>query len=381
METYKEYLPKYLQVKELIKARIKSGYYQRGQKLNCRTSLAKEFKTTLSTCSRAVDELLAEKELESQVGVGTFVAERNIEKRYQIYGIVRTLNNPFYGKFADTLEISLAGKNFLPAKIVNTQFDPAKEASTVAALLTESNSVIVMCGFLSPETRVLILEHPERFYIFGHAKELQGKTNLISTDLEQGTYLSVKHLIEMGHRDIGIITVSGNDLKTEGYRRALPEAGIGIKEEFVACVSPSVDRIPAEALSVEMNGILDGFLKCGRRPTAVFCTSDFIAVNFISACQMRGLRIPEDFSVCGYDGAFEGFTGSYQITTAIQPLSELFKEVTNHLASEKPEVFMNLRLPPVLRCGNTVKNKTKGDKGEHISTDISLPEYDMKDGV
>jgi len=360
MKVYKDYLPKYIQIKELIKSRIKSGYYRHGQKLSPRIALAKEFKTTLSTCSKAVDELLDEKELETQLGIGTFIAERNIEKKLQIYGVVRTLNNPFYGKFADTLGKSLEENNFLPAKIISTQYDSAKEAEIVSGLLKENNVRIVMCGFLSPETRVLIFEQPERFYIFGHAPELQGKANLISTDMEQGSFLSVKYLIDMGHRDIAIIAIAlEGDIKSEGYRKALSEAGIGFVEGYVANISPATDRMPAEALNIEMNTILDNFLRCESPPSAVFCTSDFIAVNFISACQMRGLKIPDDFSVCGYDGAFAGYTGAYQITTAIQPLDELFKEVLNHLASEKPGALMNLKLPPALSQGNTVRTLNK----------------------
>jgi DNA-binding LacI/PurR family transcriptional regulator len=239
-----------------------------------------------------VDELLHEKELETQIGVGTFIAERNIGKKLQIYGIVRTLNNPFYGKFADTLGRILEEKNFLTAKIISTQYDPVKEEEIVQSLLKENNVKMVMCGFLSPER----------------------------------------------------------------YRNALSEAGIGFVEEYVANISPATDRIPEEALGNEMNAILDKFLKCERMPSAVFCTSDFIAVNFISACQMRGLKIPDDFSVCGYDGAFTGYTGAYQISTAIQPLDKLFKKVLNHLASEKTTDFMDLKLPPVLRYGNTVRN-------------------------
>ncbi|OGV52765.1 MAG: hypothetical protein A2017_15115 [Lentisphaerae bacterium GWF2_44_16] len=360
METYKNYLPKYIQIKELIKTRIKSGVYKHGQKLKPRTALAREFNTTLATCSKAVDELLDEKELETQIGVGTFIAGKNIEKKLQIYGTVRTLNNPFYGKFADSLNRTLMEKNFLPPKIISTQFDPAKEAETVNALLKENNSIIVMCGFLSDDTRQLILEHPERFYIFGHAPELEGKANQIVSDTEQGAFISVRHLIEMGHRDIAIISGSSKtDLKAIAYKRALTGAGIKIEEKYIAGIDES-DRLPMEKLNAEVNIVLEKFLKCRRRPTAVFCTSDFFAMNFISACQMRGLKIPDDFSVSGYDGAFEGHTGAYQITTAVQPLDELFKAVLEHLTSEKPEVFLSLKLSPILRYGNTVKKLKKG---------------------
>lgn len=362
METYKNYLPKYIQIKDLIKTRIKTGYYKHGQKLQSRAALAKEFSTTLSTCSKAVDELLEEKELETQIGIGTFIAGLNIEKKCQIYGIVRTLNNPFYGKFAESLSKMIKEKNFLPPKIISIQYDLEKEAETVKTLLKENNSIIVMCGFLSPLTRELILAHPERFYIFGRPEsELQEKVNQISTDTEKGAFIIVNHLIEMGHRNIAIITAPLKpDLKIDGYRKALVNADIKINEKYIANVSPATDRLPSETLNIEMNSIIDDFLKCHQMPTAVFCISDFVAVNFISACQMRGLRIPDAFSVCGYDGAFEGHTGAYQITTVAQSLDELFHEVLNHLSSGKYEPFMNLQLPPTLRIGNTVRNLKEG---------------------
>lgn len=357
MDVCNEYLPKYRRIKELIKSRIGSGYYKRGQKLKPRLELAREFNTTLATCSRAIDELLAEKELDSKIGTGTFVADVPAAQKFQVYAIVRTLNNPFYGKFADTLGQVLEQKGFLPSKIISSQYDPEKEAGIVREILNENNTLIVMCGFISPKTREMVLEQPERFYLYGNAPELEGKANLITADQEEGAFISVNHLIEMGHLHIGIIAgTSQVNFKINGYRKALTGAGIKLTREYESEIYPENDNLPQEELNAWMNTVIDSYLQCKAVPSAVFCGSDFIAVNFISACQMRGLKVPDDFSVCGYGGAFDGYTGACRITTAIPPLKELFMAAADHFAAGGNKAFLNLKMPPELREGNTVKN-------------------------
>lgn len=111
-----------------------------------------------------------------------------------------------------------------------------------------------------------------------------------------GGYLATRHLIDLGHRRIGIIAgpayASSSRLRTEGYRRAMEEAGLPIDPSWIA---PSTFGIEAGSVAAEALLALD------PRPTAIFAMNDNTAIGAMSAILRRGLSVPEDVSLVGYN--------------------------------------------------------------------------------
>jgi DNA-binding LacI/PurR family transcriptional regulator len=106
-------------------------------------------------------------------------------------------------------------------------------------------------------------------------------------------------LIELGHRRIAYVgDRSGYQTETErleGYKRALGAAGIG----FAAELAVHGDGRPEAAVTA-----MDGLLKLADPPTAVCCYNDMTAMGAMKAIRGRGLRVPEDVSVTGFDDLF-----------------------------------------------------------------------------
>ncbi|WP_413249540.1 LacI family DNA-binding transcriptional regulator [Sinomonas flava] len=123
-----------------------------------------------------------------------------------------------------------------------------------------------------------------------------GSSPSVTGDDTLGGYLATRHLVDLGHREIGILT--GPDeaptalARREGYRRALAEAGIPEVPEFLYPSTFSMESGEAAA---------EAFLAAARRPTAVFAVNDNTAIGFTSMVQRAGLRIPADLSVVGYN--------------------------------------------------------------------------------
>lgn len=133
----------------------------------------------------------------------------------------------------------------------------------------------------------------------------------------------VRHLIAQGHRRIAHITnmdtASTVAERSAGYRRALE----------VACIPYSAE--------LEFNGYESGFandddvyaeivnrlLALPDRPTALFAVNDVVALNLLSALRLRGLRVPEDFALAGFDGIERWMPGSPFLTTAEQPFQRI----------------------------------------------------------
>jgi LacI family transcriptional regulator len=118
----------------------------------------------------------------------------------------------------------------------------------------------------------------------------------VAPDEVQGGQAATQLLLDQGHRRIGLITntddIPATEGRLEGYRRALLQAGI----------DPADDLIWRER-SDSSGGYRAAHLLLARapRPTAVFCFNDRMAMGLYQAAAERGLRIPEDLSVVGFD--------------------------------------------------------------------------------
>lgn len=115
-------------------------------------------------------------------------------------------------------------------------------------------------------------------------------------DDETGGYLAVRHLIDLGHRDIGVITgpwftSSGQDRKA-GAMRALREAGLPVHDRRVLEVGYGLDH------GIEAGRAL---LRDADRPTAIFAANDNLAVGVLSVARTVGLTPGRDLSVVGYN--------------------------------------------------------------------------------
>ncbi len=110
-----------------------------------------------------------------------------------------------------------------------------------------------------------------------------------------GARIATEHLIECGHSNIGFIAgipnSTGRD-RFEGYSEALRAAGLVIKPELV--VRGDYTRVGGRAACSKL-------LDCGHVLTALFCASDIMAYGAMDELSARGLRIPQDVAIIGFD--------------------------------------------------------------------------------
>jgi DNA-binding LacI/PurR family transcriptional regulator len=135
---------------------------------------------------------------------------------------------------------------------------------------------------------------------------------------EDGSRAATEHLIEFGHRRIAYVgDRSGYQTETErleGYKQALSAAGI----EFDIVLAVHGDG-RAEGATEAMETLL----KLAEPPTAVCCYNDMTALGAIRAIRARGLLVPEDVSVTGFDDLFFGEYLEPALTTVRQPMRRM----------------------------------------------------------
>jgi LacI family transcriptional regulator len=111
-----------------------------------------------------------------------------------------------------------------------------------------------------------------------------------------GAYAATKYLLAKGHRRIGFINgepwMEASVDRLKGYRQALTAAGVA----FDADLLRSGDWLPLQG-----HRLADELLALKDPPTAIFCGNDLMAMGALEAAHKRGLRVPEDLSIMGYD--------------------------------------------------------------------------------
>ncbi len=132
---------------------------------------------------------------------------------------------------------------------------------------------------------------------------------------------ATRHLIDLGHRRI-LFATTAESINTvqdrwEGYRRAMSEAPGGPLPENILTVParPSLDEWPVfESLFG---------LAPERRPTAVVCVNDYVALDIYRHLRGLGLRVPEDVSLCGFDDILPALPDGRGLTTVAQPFDQI----------------------------------------------------------
>ena len=190
-----------------------------------------------------------------------------------------------------------AWRNGMLLLVVNTERDRQHEADAIATLLERRVEGIVYAAmfhrFVEPNDR---LRQVPAVLIdcFGP----NGTYHAVVPDEEQGGHLATRTLIDHGHRRIGFVNLdpvasaAAAAGRLAGYRRALSEAGLAFDPGLVRHASTAPDQ--GYVLTVEL-------LELEQRPTALFCGNDRMAAGAYCAIYERGLRIPSDVAVIGYD--------------------------------------------------------------------------------
>ncbi len=173
----------------------------------------------------------------------------------------------------------------------------------------------------------------------------------VGLDDEQGTYEIVNYLISCGHRKIAFLSdnTKGVDLaRLTGYKQALKDAGIKF--------SPN-DFLKIRPRSAEIEESLEEICKRATDYTAIVCVSDLYAVTLMSALNDRGIAVPDDISIVGFDDNMLGQLHRPSLTTVHQDVK--LKGVTaadtllKQLAGKKTP--NQIKLPTHLVIRDTVR--------------------------
>ena len=185
--------------------------------------------------------------------------------------------------------------------------------------------------------------------INGQGESADALLHWVSLDDRTGAQLAVEHLLQLGHRCIGYLGISSrprsNQQRLQGYWNTLAAAGIPHQENWMVIAGATEASYEEDVAwgQAALPTLLDAGI------TAVFCYNDMVAIGVLRACQERGIAVPEQLSVIGFDDIKMASYVTPPLTTIHQPkveLGRLAAQVLLDLLKNQPG--RNHTLSPVL---------------------------------
>ncbi|MFJ9770482.1 LacI family DNA-binding transcriptional regulator [Kitasatospora sp. NPDC101157] len=190
-------------------------------------------------------------------------------------------------------------------------------------LARRPTGVVLVLSDLDRSLREQLARRDIPFVVLDPAGDPGQDVPAVGTTNWDGGLAATRHLLDLGHRRIGLIggpaRMMCSRARADGYRAALDMAGIPYDADLVR--EGSFHHEAGRLLGLELLGL-------PQRPTAVFAGNDLQALGLYEAARELGLRIPEDLSVVGFDDLPLARWVGPPLTTVRQPLTEMAEVAT-----------------------------------------------------
>lgn len=248
--------------------------------------------------------------------------------------------------------------------LANTDGDIAKEKSYLKVFMQKQcDGVLVINRKISDELakRLAALKIP---VVLGAVADKERKFTNVSIDNQKASFEAVEYLYENGHSDVGYIMGNREEFtvcadREAGFWQAVEKYGLNAREEW--CIESEKKELSEQDVK-EGYDAMGKILDSKRLPTAVFAANDEVAFGAITCIEARGMKVPYDISVIGFNDYWLSEWVKPQITTISHPMYDvgavcarlLIKKIENE--SVKLNADDSIVIPHDIIIRQTVRN-------------------------
>lgn len=244
---------------------------------------------------QAVEKAIAEMNYKpNSIGRNLRCAQTN-----RIVVLQPSIANPFYSRVVRGINAKAREAGY-QIMVCDTNSNPELEQSYLDLLEHRvADGAILITSCLEPaEYREIANRYP---LIFCCEYYSDPAIPCVTMDNVQAVKDAIHYLISIGHRRIGFFSSYNKYLtvgqRLQGYKLALEEEGIPIEDDLIVNIGPIHDEFIWEVSLKQATR----FSEMKHPPTAVFCSSDMVAIAANHAFKAQGVRVPEDISIMGFD--------------------------------------------------------------------------------
>ena len=264
--------------------------------------------------------------------------------------LIPDIQNPYFAEIVRGVEdeIELEGLSLL---LFHTAEDTEREERTLRRLADERLAGVIVFGSRLPSPALVRFQRKSGLPLVVINRRIDNETiACVVVDSEQATWRATRYLVNLGHRRIAYLagpSASESSLaRQRGIEKALAEVGAVLPEQWRVPGFPDIEG-GFQAMTTLLGN--------GRPPTAVLLYNDLMALGALHAIRSRGLRVPEDISLIGFDDITMAAHANPPLTTITQPKHRMGRLAVQQLmhmrrGEHKPgEGYLLLESPLVIR--------------------------------
>ncbi|MCM3791511.1 LacI family transcriptional regulator [Domibacillus indicus] len=253
----------------------------------------------------------------------------SVRKRIQTIGLlIPDIANPFMAEIARVIENHVKRYGY-SLMICSTDNDLKNEVEYVSILKQKYTDGIIVATGLKREEAVKELIKADIPIALLSRDVPSLAVNTVLVDDYLGGYEATNHLISLGHQKIAMITedttFSTLQARVNGYKKALEEAGLSYDKNLVLTNNTSLEEGKKSMLSL---------LKKVSPPTAVFASTESLAIGAMQGAHELNLNVPDEVSIIGFDDTVLSTICEPPLTTVAQPIEEMGEKAVELLIEE-----------------------------------------------
>ncbi|MBN2376899.1 MAG: GntR family transcriptional regulator [Sedimentisphaerales bacterium] len=357
-------IPKYLQLKDILRHYFKNEHYELGQQIPTENDLMQQFQVSRNTVRQALGELENEGFIYKKRGSGSFFSgktQEDVNQTYLIGVLTPIIASYIYPQIIEGID-DVAHKRRYNIVLGNSKGLPEKELLCLEHLLDKKIDGLL----LEPAGGIQKIEDSKTFrmlktltipVVFMDWVINQPDVSYISLDDVEGGMRATSYLIDAGHKRIACVYPNDHIpglQRYQGYRKAL-EAN-RIKYESTLDKAGTIlrwnDADYAPALTKELLDLGEA------RPTAIFFFNDAAALRSYATIREAGLKIPEDISLIGFDDSEMASLADVPLTSVVHPKYQIGKlaaeTLFDHIESKENRVHRQIIINPTIAMRNSV---------------------------
>ncbi len=327
--------------------------------------IAEKASVSISTVSRVFNGNVSvskktkkkvEKAMEELNYIPNALARSLVNKSSNTIGVVVSdITNPFFTEVIEGIENYLNSQGFT-VFLSNSRYIVDKENQYISQLIEKRVDGLIVFNTCTEEES--IIGKIKNIIPVVTVQSALSDTDCVNTSDETGAYNAVDYLIKQGHTKIAFLVFNfenstiNNRLK--GYYKAHRDNGLEVNKNYIL----SSDFTPYCGYHMT-NEVLDTMPEV----TAIFTYNDQLAVSAYYAIQMRGLKIPDDISIVGYDNIELANLMRPTLTTVEQPTYEIGRSaaelIISRIRDQKKSTHHTVLIPTKLIVRDSVKNINK----------------------
>jgi LacI family transcriptional regulator len=273
-------------------------------------------------------------------------------QRSNIVGVmVFDITDPFCTPILRGLENSLYQANYL-SLLADAHNEPHRFERYLEMLLDRRvEGLIIIANWLVTDIKLLadLTARQVPTVIAGRAYEID-TVSTVSVDNEAGAALALEHLYRLGHREIAFLrgpkVLASSGQRWKGVRAFANSAGLKLDSKRIAELPESLDPNSSFEAGAQLTAEL---LRQGKAFTALMAYDDMTALGALRALRQKGLRVPEDCSVIGFDDVAQAGLSVPSLTTVRQPMEAMGSMSVGIMLDSIKSVEQNRDVPVIRR--------------------------------